>query len=100
MRAFLAPRDFECIFCGQTFSQLSGDLMVPGPDICDACLETVWSLDDDALRKHVAHHLCMQEQGIPGMGKGAELETNIVHYIQDLKQRYDGLDALLQERAA
>ena len=50
----MALREFECTLCSQSFTLLAGDLMVPAPNLCDACLEEIWALEGKALESHVA----------------------------------------------
>ena len=55
----MAVREFTCSLCRRQFTLLSGDLMLPGPNICDECLRVIWDLRDEALEKHVAE--CLAE---------------------------------------
>jgi hypothetical protein len=34
----LAERDFECLLCGQPFSRVCADLILPEDQVCDKCL--------------------------------------------------------------
>ncbi len=56
----IALRDFACSLCGQTFEKYSGDLMIPGPEIYDSCLRSVWQMDDVTLTSHVRK--CLEKQ--------------------------------------
>jgi hypothetical protein len=53
----MALRDFDCILCQSSFEKMSGDLIIPQPDLCDDCLKEVWEMDGDALTAYVAEHL-------------------------------------------
>ena len=57
--AVMGFRDFECTVCQRHFDMLSGDLMVPGPSICDECLKVLWELEGDGLTKYVS--ACLKE---------------------------------------
>lgn len=58
----LAVRKFECTLCQQQFTLLSGDLILPGPRICDECLVEVWALEGEALANYVAERLLGEEK--------------------------------------
>ncbi len=70
-------RDFECTLCQQSFTMPSGDLIGPGPNICDECLSLVWEMKDQALTEHVI-----------GCLPGAEnaLVDNVIRHIKRQKQ--------------
>jgi hypothetical protein len=36
---------------------MSGDLIVPEPDLCDDCLKEVWELDGEALTAYVTERI-------------------------------------------
>ena len=61
----LAVREFACSLCGRQFTMLSGDLMVPGPNVCDECLRVVWDLGE-ALERHVAECLARDVSQVGG----------------------------------
>ena len=50
-------RAFECDLCGEEFTLIVGDLYIPMPRVCDACLKVVWDMDDEALAAHVDERL-------------------------------------------
>jgi hypothetical protein len=58
----LAVREFECSLCHTPFTMLSGDLILPGPNICDDCLREIWELEGKVLVKHVAGCLGSQSE--------------------------------------
>lgn len=58
----LALREFECSLCQAQFTMLAGDLLLPGPNVCDDCLTAVWRLDDETLSHHVRQHLGTRSQ--------------------------------------
>ena len=53
----MALRDFTCTLCPKTFEKMSGDLIIPQPDLCDDCLKQVWEMDGDALTAYVTERL-------------------------------------------
>jgi hypothetical protein len=58
----LAVREFKCSLCQKPFTMLSGDLILPGPNICDDCLREVWELEGEVLVKHVAECSGLQSE--------------------------------------
>lgn len=56
------PREFECSLCQAPFTMLSGDLLLPEPNICDDCLKTVWQMADETLAHHVREQLGERNQ--------------------------------------
>ena len=42
-------QEFECTHCRQTFTLEEGDLIVPGPRLCDDCLKRLWHLTSQEL---------------------------------------------------
>lgn len=42
-------RPFNCTHCGQTFTMMEGDMILPLPRLCDACLQTYWTETEEAL---------------------------------------------------
>jgi hypothetical protein len=85
----LAVRDFECSLCQQHFTLLSGDLILPGPNICDACLREIWGLVGDVLVKHLTDCLAGEEE--------TSLD-NIVQYIKWYKEKYGSAAEAIRER--
>ena len=87
----MAVREFACSLCQQPFTMLSGDLMLPGPNICDDCVRAVWDLEDEALMKHVARSLGSQNED-------QSLVNNNVQHIKGFKKRWETFDKLIQQR--
>ncbi len=42
-------RELDCTHCGGTFTDMEGDLILPLPRLCDACLIALWDLSDEVL---------------------------------------------------
>jgi hypothetical protein len=88
--AIMALREFECTLCQQQFTRFSGDLIVPGPRLCDACLQELWPLDDDALRERVSHQLAQHassgDKGPEWQNGIEQLEDQVVQIVLNLKQ--------------
>jgi hypothetical protein len=95
-------REFTCSLCGQSYLKSSGDLMVPTPDLCDACWKEVWDMEDQALTEYVVSCLAEkesapgQELGAPDEGQAAVDE--IVKYIRSHTEHYGEVDEVIQMR--
>ena len=85
----LAVREFQCALCQKQFTLLSGDLMFPGPNICDECLGEVWGLEGEELAKHVAECLAGEER-IP--------VNSIVQHIRWHKEQWRSADEVVRDR--
>ncbi len=83
-------REFECTLCGNKFEQMSGDLMIPGPEICEECLREVWDMEDTALKQYVSTRL--KEH------KREEMIESMLQHIQWYKDTYTSVDEVLQSR--
>ncbi len=80
-------REFPCTLCGQTIESYSGDLLVPQPEVCDACLPIVWEMDDESLKLHIAK--CMEDED------GFVTPKKVYEYVQWFKTTYaNAADAL------
>ena len=86
----IAMREFACSLCGQTFEKYSGDLIIPGPEICESCLCEVWEMDDATLTTHVG--LCLKKQ------QGSVTEHSMVQFIQWEKQTWASPEDAIQAR--
>jgi len=102
--AFLAVRDVTCVLCGRQFELLLPDLLPPGPLVCDACLEDVWRLETEALRRHVvaclSEHPSQKTREREAIVGADALEKSVVHHIQVLKEQWVNLEALIRHRDA
>ncbi len=87
----MAVREFECSLCRQQFTLLSGDLILPEPNICDDCLRVVWELESEALMEHVVERL-----GLPN--EGQSFVNNVVQHIKRLKGQWGTADDLIRLR--
>ena len=83
-------RDFECSLCDKTFERMSGDLMVPGPEICEDCLQVVWDMDEAAKTQYVTDRLVERQR--------EEIIQKILEIIQWNKERYTSVDAVIKNR--
>jgi hypothetical protein len=99
--AILALREFECTLCQQHFTLLSGDLILPGPRVCDECLQVLWELEGDALEKHISESLRKASHD------GERLESHIekqalvnstVQHIQWHKEQWRSAEEAIQAR--
>lgn len=66
----MTSRDFECILCGQPFSRVSSDVILPPDQVCDACLAEIGPLEEgelwaaiDRRRQELAHRQTPLVQG-------------------------------------
>jgi hypothetical protein len=88
--AVMALREFECTLCGQRFKKFSGDLILPGPRLCDACLRELWQLEGDALRERVSHDLAERatsgDKGPEWQNGVEQLEDRVIQIILGFKQ--------------
>jgi hypothetical protein len=87
--AIMAMRDFQCSLCGGWFGEMSGDLMLPSPYVCDGCLQEVWDLDDEALVQYVAER-------VPA--EGAQPVSGSVRHIRDIRAGWESVEALVESR--
>jgi hypothetical protein len=85
----LAVREYECTLCQQRFTLLSGDLILPGPRLCDQCLRDVWELEGEALAKHAAGCLA---------GRDKTPVDNIVRHLKGLKVQWKSVEEAIQAR--
>jgi len=85
----LTLRGFECNLCGQEFTLLAGDLYVPQPRVCDACVLEVWEMDDDVLTRHVAQCLA---------GEGEMPADRIVQDIGWQREQWKSAEELIAQR--
>ena len=88
--AGMALREFACSLCGQKFEKYSGDLMIPGPEICDNCLHDVWQMDETTLASHV--RLCLEQQ------KRQVALQDMVQHIQWFKQTFENAEGAIRAR--
>ena len=42
-------REFDCTYCGQSFTLEESDLILPEPRLCDDCLKRLLHLSNDQL---------------------------------------------------
>lgn len=85
----MALREFNCTLCPKTFEKMSPDLVIPGPDLCDDCLQQVWQMDGDALTAFVTEHL-------PEDAKFTV--EKIVQHTQMIRQNSDSAEQAIQNR--
>ncbi len=71
-------REFNCTHCGQIFTIEEGDLILPGPRLCDNCLKRLWHLTDQEL-------------------VGENIREDNLQLLRDYKQHYQ-LDDLIELR--
>jgi hypothetical protein len=86
----MSVREFKCDLCDQPFRMPSGDLMVPGPNVCDDCLREVWDMADDALTEHVA--ACLAR------GAGQASVNDIVQYINTNREQWEEAEEVIRLR--
>ena len=98
----LALREFECTLCQRRFTLLSGDLILPGPSICDECLRALWELEGDALTKHISG--CLKEEA-SRVGERPEshfeeraLVSGTVQLITWYKEQWGSAEEATQDR--
>jgi len=98
----IAIREFECTLCLSQFTRLAGDLMVPSPNICDACLRVVWKMDDAALAAHVSRCLTENvprlEHGYAPYGGQRALEDSTAQYILWHRDQWNCAEEAIQAR--
>ncbi|MGD8456525.1 MAG: hypothetical protein PVF83_09085 [Anaerolineales bacterium] len=85
----MALREFNCTLCPKTFEKMSGDLIIPEPDLCDDCLREVWQMDGDALIAYIAERL--PEDAMFSVEK-------IVHHTQTIQRNADSAEQAIQKR--
>jgi hypothetical protein len=68
---------------------LSGDLIIPGPNICNECLSQVWELEDEALSPYVAERLA---------DEGEISVNNMIEYIQGYKGHWKSAKEAIESR--
>jgi len=73
-------REFDCTYCGQPFTMMEGDMILPIPTLCDACLKQLWHLEDTAFEE---------------LDKAGSLKF----FLEGLRQQWETLEALLEDRA-
>ena len=83
-------REFKCSLCGQKMNRYSGDLMIPGPEICDNCLREVWEMDDNTLSSYV--DVCLEKQKRP-----VTLQS-MLKYLQGYNQRWTNVEDVMKWR--
>ena len=102
--AIMALREFECTLCQQRFTLLSGDLILPEPMLCDACLQELWQLEGDALRKHISYHLVEHassgDQDPEWQNQVEQLEDQVIQIVLMLKQRGRTIQEIIRDREA
>lgn len=86
----MALREFECSLCQGRFTLLAGDLVLPGPRLCDACARRVWNVEGEA-------HLRQVVEGLPGVD-GAQT-GEILRHLEALKAQWGSAEELLDHRA-
>ena len=99
--AILALREFECTLCQERFTLLSGDLIVPGPRVCDECLKALWELEGDALAKHISESLGKASQDGECPESHIEkqaLVNSTVQHIRWHKEQWSSVDEAIQDR--
>lgn len=85
----MALRDFNCTLCSETFEKMSGDLIIPEPDLCDDCLREVWEMDGDSLTAYVAERLPEDA--------GFSVEK-VVHHTQMIQENSENAEQAIQDR--
>ena len=95
--AIMGFRDFECTVCQRHFDMLSGDLMVPGPIICDECLRVLWKLESDAVARHVSECLKQKDSQL-GEGPDAALVNSTVQLVQWHKEKWGSIEEAIRSR--
>jgi hypothetical protein len=69
----------------------AGDLLLPGPNLCDDCLTAVWPLDDEALTHHVLDRL----------GARSQEETwvnSVVQHVKGHRERWATVEDVVRYR--
>ena len=98
----MALRNFECTLCQRSFTLLSGDLILPGPNICDECLLALWELESDALTKHIS--ACLKENAsrpkehLESHSKEQELLNSTVRLFQQYKEQWHSAQEIIKDR--
>lgn len=87
----LILREFVCSLCQAQFTMLAGDLLLPGPNLCDDCLTAVWPLEDKALTHHVRKCLEARSQEEAGA-------NHIVQHIKQLKEQWETVEDVIRSR--
>ena len=85
----LAVRAFDCTLCGQRFSLLSGDLILPGPELCDDCLRAVWALEGEDLEQYVGQ--CVADAD-------PALVDSVRTYLAGYRTRYADVEEAIHNR--
>ena len=50
-------REFDCTNCGENFTMMERDMILPIPRLCDTCLPLLWDADRESLDQAIALHL-------------------------------------------
>jgi hypothetical protein len=85
----LAVRTYECTLCQRKFTLLSGDLIIPGPRLCDDCLKATWDLEGEELAKHTAACLA---------GNSDTSVDNILQLLKGLKVQWNSVEEVILAR--
>jgi len=98
----IALRTFDCTLCQAQFERLAGDLMVPAPNLCDACLQVVWEMDDATLAAHISRSLTDNasklERGYAPYGGQRALEEGTVRYVQWHREQWNSAEEAISVR--
>lgn len=98
----MALRTFHCTLCRAQFTRLAGDLMVPSPNLCDACLQVVWGMDDATLSAHISRSLTenasVLEHGCTPHGGQQALEGSTMRYVQWHREQWNSAEEAIQVR--
>lgn len=90
----LAAREFECILCRKQLTLLAQDLILPWTLICDACLEALLALEEEALSEYLA---AAHQAGEPSQLQKSTaapiprhpFEREITAHIESMKTHWD-----------
>ena len=97
----MALRTFECTLCEQSFTRMSGDLILPGPEICDDCIRDTWALEGEALQAHVEERLSQNPrlaEHLASPDGRAALVSSTAECILGLRRGFASADEALAER--
>jgi hypothetical protein len=70
---------------------LSGDLILPGPNICDDCLREVWNLEGKELAKHIAGRLGLQSEE-------SALVHSVIQHVEWHRERWRAVEDVIRDR--
>lgn len=60
-------REFDCSICGQPFTMMEGDMILPIPRLCDSCLKENWNANPGTLQSDISMHIDKLKERWPSL---------------------------------